>query len=151
MLRRCCEEVATTVQPILLRNENTLQLRAADDLGVMQADRIKVKQSLLNLLSNAAGFSHGRTVALDAGREHDPAGDWITFRLTDTGDGQALALGQQLLETAPALDTSGAPRFSGHGLALVIARRFCQMQGGEFTGSREPGHGAVYRLRFPAQ
>ena len=117
----------------------------------MHADWLKVKQSLLNLLSNAAGFSQGRTVVLDASREHGPAGDWITFRLADTGDDQDLPLHQPLLETAPALDASGAPRFSGHGLALVIARRFCQMQGGEFTGSREPGHGAVYRLRFPAQ
>ncbi len=145
------EDVARTVQPTLAKNGNTLIMSAGKDLGVMYADHIKVKQSLLNLLSNAAGFSRGRTVALDANREHDQAGDWITFRLADASADQPLPLDQQMIETDPASETSGPPRFSGHGLALVIARRFCQMQGGEFTGSREPGRGAVYRLRFPAR
>ena len=144
------EEVTKAVQPILTQNENALRLRAAGDLGVMHTDRAKVKQSLLNLLSNAVGFSQERTVTLEASREHHPQGDWIVFRLADGGD-QELPPHTPLPQDAAVLPASGPPRFSGHGLALVVARRFCQMLGGEFTGSREPGRGAVYRLRFPAQ
>jgi len=136
------KDVRETVLPILARNQNTLQVRAASGLGVMHADKNKIKQCLLNLLSNATGYAEGRIVTLDAGREHDGAGDWITFRLADTTPAQGTP--------GPALAASDAPRTSGHGLVLVIARHFCHMQGGEFTGSREPGRGAVYQMRFPA-
>ncbi len=144
-------EVAATIQSIVARNENSLRLNASPGLGAMTADRIKVKQSLLNLISNAAGFSHQRVIALDAKRERSAAGEWLVFRVADASADRDLPLHQQLSEAAPALETSNSPRFSGHGLALVIASRFCQMQGGEFTGSREPGHGAVYCLRFPVR
>ena len=83
-------EVGQEAGPSLAKNGNVLQVRVAEGVGEMEADRVKIKQTLLNLLSDAAGFAQGETVALDAGRDWDGMGDWITFRLADANADQAL-------------------------------------------------------------
>src|SRR5262249_25136635 len=81
------QEVVTTVQPLAEQNHNALVVHCADDLGTMRADLTKVRQSLLNLLSNACKFTEYGSITLEVAREAVDTVAWITFRVADTGIG----------------------------------------------------------------
>ena len=158
-------EVATTVQPLVEKNGNRLVIEAAG-LGTMRADLTKVRQVLLNLLSNACKFTERGTVTLAAGREPggdgagSPAaggdrsasgdGDWMVFRVTDSGIGMTPAQLAKLFEAFAQAEASTSRRYGGTGLGLAISRRFCQLMGGDITVSSRPGEGSTFTVRIPA-
>ena len=82
------EDVSAMVQLSVQKNSNTLEVRCPPDLGAMRADITKVRQALFNLLSNASKFTKEGKITLEAAREtSSSAGDWIIFRVSDTGIG----------------------------------------------------------------
>jgi len=121
-VRQMLHEVATTVRPLVEKNANTLQLETAGELGAMRADLTKMRQVLLNLLSNACKFTERGTVTLAAGRE--PAdGDgaaWMVFRVADSGIGMTPAQLGKLFEAFAQADASTSRRYGGTGLGLAI-------------------------------
>ena len=159
-------EVATTVQPLVEKNGNRLVIETAPGLGTMRADLTKVRQVLLNLLSNACTFTERGTVTLAAGREPGrdgatsgagPAGgdgasdgDWMVFRVTDSGIGMTPAQLAKLFEAFAQAEASTSRRYGGTGLGLAISRRFCQLMGGDVTVSSRPGAGSTFTVRLPA-
>src|SRR5256885_2171934 len=80
-------EVTDTVRPLIERNGNRLEIVVPGDAGEMQADVTKVRQTLLNLLANAAKFTESGTVTLGVQRSSRPDGPWLSFAVTDTGIG----------------------------------------------------------------
>ncbi|MGD2147752.1 MAG: GAF domain-containing protein [Anaerolineae bacterium] len=144
------EEVVTTVQPLVERNDSRLELRAAGDLSTLHGDLTKVRQSLFNLLSNAAKFTEGGTVTLEAFRDAVDGRDWLTFRVRDTGIGMTSEQMGRLFEAFSQADASTGRRYGGTGLGLVITRRFCQMMGGDVTVESEHGVGSTFTIRLPA-
>jgi PAS domain S-box-containing protein len=144
------DEVITTVQPLTDRNANRLELRAAEDLGTLHADLTKVRQSLFNLLSNAAKFTEAGVVTLEASREAVEGRDWLTFRVRDTGIGMTPEQTGRLFEAFSQADASTGRRYGGTGLGLVITRRFCQMMGGDIAVESEHGVGSTFTIRLPA-
>jgi signal transduction histidine kinase/DNA-binding response OmpR family regulator len=144
-------DVATTIQPLVATNANTLLVQGGDDLGAMRADLTKVRQSLFNLLSNACKFTERGTITLAVGREQGEGGDWITFRVQDTGIGITPDQLQRLFQPFSQADASTTRRYGGTGLGLVISKRFCQLMGGDITVESEVGQRSTFTIRLPAE
>jgi len=143
-------DAATTIQPLVEKNHNTLAINCADDLGTMQADLSKVRQVLLNLLSNACKFTAQGTITLTVSRETVEGAVWVTFRLTDTGIGMTPEQMGKLFQVFAQADASTTRQYGGTGLGLAITRRFCQMMGGDITVESALGKGSTFTIRLPA-
>jgi PAS domain S-box-containing protein len=141
------DEVATTIDPMVAKNQNKLTLVRADELGEMHADLVKVRQTLLNLLSNACKFTEKGTITLDVRR----AKGWITFAVTDSGIGMSAEQIGRLFESFSQAEASTSRKYGGTGLGLALTRRFSQMMGGEVDVKSTPGQGSTFTLRIPAK
>ncbi len=145
-------EVATTVQPLATRNANRLQLQLPEMLGTMHADLTKVRQMLLNLLSNACKFTDHGTVTLAAARERAEDGaETVVFRVSDSGIGMTPAQMARLFEAFSQAEASTTRKYGGTGLGLAISRRFARMMGGDVTVESTPGEGSTFTIRLPAR
>lgn len=142
--------VTQTVEPMVQANGNTLQIELGDDLGWMHTDDTKVRQSLLNLLSNAAKFTQNGTIQLRVRRQTEGPDQWMEFRVADTGMGIPAQHLTKLFTEFYQVDGSNTQKFGGTGLGLAISRRFCEMLGGRITVSSTPGNGAVFTMYLPA-
>ena len=146
-------DVTTTIRPLVEKNANRLDVRAGEGLGAMRADQVKVRQALLNLLSNACKFTDHGTVTLTAQRERNGGGggeEWLVFGVSDTGIGMTPAQTGKLFEAFAQADASTSRRYGGTGLGLAITRRFCRMMGGDVVVASEPGRGSTFTIRLPA-
>lgn len=144
------EEVVSTIQPLAEKNANTLEIQRSDDLGFIQADLTKVRQTLFNLLSNACKFTEQGTISLKASRKTIDHDDWIIFKVTDTGIGMAEEQMANLFQPFTQADSSTSRRYGGTGLGLAITKRFCEMMGGNITVESEPDQGSTFTVRLPA-
>jgi len=150
-VRDTVRDVTTTIRPLVEKNGNTLEVRCGDALGEMRSDLIKVRQTLLNLLSNACKFTDHGTITLTAAREANGDGeDWLVFSVADTGIGMTPAQTAKLFEAFAQADASTARRYGGTGLGLAITRRFCRMMGGDVLVASETGKGSTFTVRLPA-
>jgi PAS domain S-box-containing protein len=138
-------DVVITAQPLIERNENTLEVHHSDDLGAMYADRAKVRQILSNLLGNAAKFTEEGHITLTA-REQD---GWVCFSVADTGIGIPPAQIPQLFQPFMQADASVTREYGGTGLGLAISQRFCQLMGGEVRVESEVGKGSTFTVHLP--
>jgi PAS domain S-box-containing protein len=144
-------EVAEAALPIASKNGNALRVECPADLGMMRADLTKTRQTLLNLLGNASKFTRNGTVSLEARRESLDGRDWVVFRVSDTGIGMTPDETSRLFRPFTQADASTTRRYGGTGLGLTIARRFCQMMGGDVTVASTPGEGSAFTVRLPAE
>jgi CheY-like chemotaxis protein len=144
-------DVATTVQPLVEKNGNSLEVRCPGDTGVMRADLTKIRQSLFNLLSNAAKFTRGSKIVLEGWRERIGSSDWVTFRVIDSGIGMSPEQVERLFRPFTQADASTTRQYGGTGLGLTITRRFCQMMGGDVTVQSTPGKGSIFTIHLPAE
>ncbi len=147
---RLIEEVVETIRPLVNANANTLHVKCPSDLGTMHADVTKTRQSLFNLLSNAAKFTDKGDVTLEVSRETMEDREWIWFRVSDTGIGLSAEQLVKLFQTFSQADASTTRKFGGSGLGLSLTRRFCQMMGGDVTVKSEPGEGSTFIIKVPA-
>jgi len=144
------DQVAGTAQPLMPKNNNHFRVERDTNLGTACQDLIKLRQSLLNLLSNAAKFTHEGTVTLHAGRQSQAGGDWLTFAVSDTGIGIAADKLEHVFDEFSQADNSTTRDYGGTGLGLTITRSFCQMLGGDLNVSSQPGKGSTFTIRLPA-
>ena len=144
------QEMVATLQPAIAKNSNTLQLRLADDLGMMRSDITKVRQILSNLLSNACKFTDHGTIFLEAERSGSSSHGWLTFRVRDTGIGISEEQQENLFKEFAQADVSIARKYGGTGLGLAISSRFAQLMGGQISVDSEPGKGSVFTVQLPA-
>ena len=144
-------DVATTVEPLISKKNNKLQLNCPQDIGPMHADLTKVRQILFNLLSNASKFTENGSVTMDVSREDRHGVGIISFRVHDTGIGMTQAQMDKLFQPFTQADESTTRRFGGTGLGLAISRRFCQMMGGDVTVTSVEGQGSTFTVTLPAR
>src|SRR5882724_13685146 len=146
------EDISTTVQLLVQKNSNVLEVRCPANLGAMRADMTKVRQALFNLLSNASKFTNHGKITLEAAREVSPSnGDWIVFRVSDTGIGMTPEQQARVFETFAQAEASTMRDFGGTGLGLAITRNFCRMMGGDVSLTSEPGKGSIFTIRLPIE
>ncbi|MFH1723436.1 MAG: response regulator [Elusimicrobiota bacterium] len=150
-VKRMIDDVVPIVQPMLAKNSNQLRINAAEDLGGMRADLTRVRQVLLNLLSNAAKFTEKGTVTLDAARKKADGADWLELSVSDSGIGMKPEQMRRLFDAFSQADASTTRRFGGTGLGLAISRNVCRMMGGDVTAASEYGKGSTFTMRVPTR
>ena len=144
------EDVVNTVQPLVGRNRNRLRIDGGVQLGRMYSDELKLRQILVNLLSNAAKFTEAGEIALSVRRLTQSDGEWLEFAVRDTGIGIAEDQLARLFTDFTQVDSSTTRKYGGTGLGLAISRRFCQRLGGDITVASEVGRGSAFSVRIPA-
>jgi len=142
-------DVTTTVEPLIQKKGNTLTVEYPPDIGTMHADVTKVRQTLFNLLGNAAKFTENGTIALTVARETLDSRAWVTFRVADNGIGMTPEQLDKLFQAFTQADVSTTRKFGGTGLGLAITRRLCQMMGGDVTVRSAPGQGSTFTVQLP--
>ena len=145
------EEIASTVQPAVAKNTNTLQVNVAKNAGEMHADLTKVRQILLNLLSNSCKFTDHGIISLNVDRRTIDHRDWLQFEVGDTGIGITAEQKENLFREFSQADASIARKYGGTGLGLAITHRFIQMMRGTITVDSEPGRGSTFTVQLPAE
>jgi signal transduction histidine kinase len=145
------EGLGRTVATLADKNKNTLRLRCPRDVGVLKADRTKVNQILMNLLSNACKFTHEGRIDLVVQKVSHDGRPWFTFAVRDTGIGIEPEDLERLFSPFTQADTSTTRQYGGTGLGLAISRHFAQMHGGDVTVESSPGEGSTFTLRLPAE
>jgi PAS domain S-box-containing protein len=138
-------DVATTVQPLVERNSNRLELINRNEPGSMRTDATRVRQVLLNLLSNAAKFTERGVLTLESERT---AGAMV-FRVRDTGVGMTPEQLGRLFEAFTQAEASTSSKYGGTGLGLALSRKFCQLMGGSLTVASEIGKGSCFTATIP--
>jgi PAS domain S-box-containing protein len=144
-------EVVDTVQPLVQKKDNHLEVRCPADPGAMNSDLTKVRQILFNLLSNACKFTEKGRITLEVSRQRENDVDEILFRVADTGIGMTAEHQAKLFHPFSQADASTMRRYGGTGLGLAITKRFCEMMGGDITVASEPGNGSTFMVRLPLQ
>lgn len=145
------EELVTTLQPAVAKNSNTFRLHVGQNVGFMHADITKVRQILLNLLSNACKFTEHGGVSLHVNRVKASGQEYIQFQVIDTGIGISPEQQENLFQEFSQADVSIARKYGGSGLGLAISHRFVQLMKGRIHLESEPGEGTVFTVELPAQ
>ena len=144
-------DVASTIQPLVDKNENRLQIEVAPEIDAMRADLTKVRQVLFNLLSNASKFTQKASSNFAWHREPADGRDWIAFHVKDSGIGMTRDQAARIFDAFTQADASTTRKYGGTGLGLTITRKFCELMGGRITVDSEPGKGTVFSVRLPLE
>jgi signal transduction histidine kinase/CheY-like chemotaxis protein/HAMP domain-containing protein len=144
------EEVTAIITPLVAKNGNTLQLRLADRLGSMRTDRTKVKQCLLNVLSNASKFTRDGKLTVKVERLETDR-QLVQMTISDTGIGMSPEQLGRLFQAFSQADASTTKKFGGTGLGLAITRHFCRLLGGDITVASQAEEGSTFTIVLPDQ
>jgi signal transduction histidine kinase len=141
-------EVIGTAGQLAEQNKNRLVVDAQENLGALTVDPMRLRQILLNLLSNACKFTKEGEVKL-AARKVSNGSNFVEFAVSDTGIGMTAEQQAKLFEEFTQADPTTAQHFGGTGLGLAITRKLARMMGGDVTVTSEPGKGSVFTVRLP--
>jgi PAS domain S-box-containing protein len=143
------EEVRTLTAPLASANGNKVELTVEPGIGSIQTDVTKLKQSLLNLVSNACKFTKEGRVGLDVRLKDGAAGRDIVFEVADSGIGMTPEQQAKLFQAFSQADSSTTRKFGGTGLGLVITKRLCNLLGGDVQVTSEPDKGSRFTITLP--
>jgi signal transduction histidine kinase len=146
-LRPLLEGVLASVAPLVDAGRNRLELQLAGDPGTLHTDQTKLRQILLNLLSNACKFTANGTVTVQL--SHGEGAEAFEVAVRDTGIGMTPEQLERLFQPFTQADASTTRRYGGTGLGLAVSRRFAQMMGGDITVASRAGEGSTFTLRLP--
>jgi signal transduction histidine kinase len=147
-LARLIEEVMGTAGQLAEKNQNRLIVEAHENLGMLTADSMRLKQILLNLLSNACKFTKEGEVALRVRKVAD-GHEWLELAVADSGIGMTAEQQSKLFQDFTQADSLTARRYGGTGLGLAISRKLARMMGGDVNVTSELGKGSVFTVRLP--
>ena len=149
-VRALVEDVVSTARPLAEANGNRLELRCADGVGTMHSDLTRIRQVLLNLISNACKFTRDGRILLDVEVERRDGGEeGMVLRVSDSGIGMTTEQMGRLFEAFSQAEVSTAAKYGGTGLGLAISRRFCRLMGGDLAVESEVGKGSTFIVRLP--
>ena len=149
-LRALIEDLVGAAQPLAARNGNRLDVDCPAGIGVMRSDATRLRQIVLNLLSNACKFTEKGVVSLALARSRADGTEWLDLRVADTGIGMTEEQLARLFQEFTQADSSTTRKYGGTGLGLAITDRLCRMMGGSITVASEPGRGTTFAVRLPA-
>ena len=139
-------EVRSENESLAGRRNNLFHVTVAPDVGTMVADRVKIRQILTNLVGNACKFTERGTVTLTVNRVDVGGQPWLSFEVNDTGVGMS---DEQMTTLFTPFDATAGRRYSGTGLGLALASRFCRMMSGSIDVSSAPGRGSCFTVKLP--
>ncbi|NEP04655.1 MAG: PAS domain S-box protein [Okeania sp. SIO4D6] len=157
------KEVQSIVQPLIKKNGNSFEMHCSSEIGTMFADRTKIKQIVINLLSNASKFTHEGIITLKVVRKHniehngngsstleiDQTLNQIIFSVTDTGIGMTPGQIEKVFQPFVQADNSTTRKYGGTGLGLSICQKFCEIMGGKITVTSSVGVGSTFSINLP--
>jgi hypothetical protein len=146
-LDRLLDEITELAHPLIEERANRLVLDCPEPLGTLESDTRKIRQTLLNLIGNAAKFTEAGTITL-GGRRFDDAGR-LEITVTDTGIGMTQEQLDRLFQAFTQADQAISVKYGGTGLGLALSRRLARMLGGDLMASSEYGVGSTFTLRLP--
>jgi signal transduction histidine kinase len=144
------DSLVGTIEALVKEKGNKFEIQCGEGLGTASTDALKLRQSLLNLLSNAAKFTHHGKITLRANRITDESGDWLKFEVADSGIGMDHETLERLFKSFAQATAGTAKKYGGTGLGLVITKRFAQMMGGDVVVTSTPGKGSQFTITIPA-
>jgi signal transduction histidine kinase/putative methionine-R-sulfoxide reductase with GAF domain len=141
--------VVKTIEPLTAKNANQIAVHCDAAIGTLHADQMRLRQALLNLMSNANKFTERGTITVQAHQARENGRDWITIAVADTGIGMTAEQMGKLFQEFSQADASTTRKYGGTGLGLAISKRFCQMMGGDITVDSEQGKGSTFTIQLP--
>src|SRR5262249_20803077 len=138
-------------RPLAEQNGNKLMVDCPAGIGSLHADPVRLRQTLLNLLSNACKFTKQGEVRLSVAQIKDGGTAWLEFSVADSGIGMSPEQMGKLFQDFSQADATTSQQFGGTGLGLAITRRLCRMMGGDVTVPSEWGKGSTFTIRLPAE
>ena len=144
------QDVVTTMQTLVEKNSNSLEIDCPDSVGSIHAGTTKIRQCLFNLIGNASKFTEQGTISLKVSRGIAEGQEWINFAVSDTGIGMNEEQMGRLFEAFAQAEASTTRRFGGTGLGLAITRHFCEMMGGTVLVESQAGKGSTFTMKLPA-
>lgn len=144
------EEVAKTVEPMATKNGNRIIVKHGP-VDSIYADQMRVRQALLNLVSNASKFTSNGIVTISSAKKAKGGNERIEIAVEDTGIGMTPEQVGKLFQEFSQADSSTTRKYGGTGLGLAISRRFCQMMGGDITVESQPGRGSKFTILLPLE
>ena len=144
------DDVIGEAQSLAAKNSNKLVVECASDVGTIRSDPMRLRQIMLNLLSNACKFTDHGSVTFAVDRRGEGGDDWIFLRVADTGIGMTNEQLGKLFQEFSQADSSTTRKYGGTGLGLAISDRLCRMMGGAIDVESEPGRGTTFSVRLPA-
>jgi signal transduction histidine kinase len=148
------DDAVTTMTPQIEKNRNRFLIKYSPAIGNMYSDPVKLRQVLLNLLSNAGKFTSGGEVTLSVERlagETPGMGDEILFQVADTGIGMSGEQIGRVFDAFAQADISISRKYGGTGLGLSVSRGLCRLMGGDISVESTPGAGSVFIVRLPSR
>ncbi len=142
-------DASQTIQPLLLKNNNHLEIECDLHLGGIRADMTRVRQVLLNVLSNACKFTKSGVIKIQVNRQNSVLGEIFCFTISDTGIGISPENLQKLFQPFNQADSSTTRQYGGTGLGLAISHRLCKMMSGDITIISELGIGSTFTISLP--
>jgi signal transduction histidine kinase len=149
VLQELIEEVMTEVEPLIDRTSLAVTRHISSEVPEIHTDRQKVKQIVLNLLSNALKFTPQGSVSIRL--DYEPEKEWISVAVADTGIGISEENQKTIFEAFQQADSSYARRQGGTGLGLTICRRLASILDGQITLVSRLGEGSTFMLVLPRQ
>ena len=149
-LKSLADEVSETVQAIISKNSNQLNLNLDKNLGSISVDITRLRQVLFNLLSNACKFTENGEITFTIMRKTVNNADWINFTIADTGIGMNTSQVEKLFQSFSQVHSSNIQKYGGTGLGLAITKRICEMMGGDIFVESKPGEGSTFSVHLPA-
>ncbi|MEK7990800.1 MAG: response regulator [Thiotrichaceae bacterium] len=150
-IHKTLEEVIITVEVLLEQRSNRLVFDCEENIGLMHSDVTKIRQILLNLLSNSSKFTENGTISLKITKLWINDTEWVSFAITDTGIGISIEQQKKLFKAFSQVDASTTRKYGGTGLGLLITKRFTEMLGGQVNVESELGKGSTFVVRFPTK
>ena len=122
-------DVVKTIEPLAAKNGNELVFRCDGAIGSLHADSMRLRQALLNLMSNANKFTERGTISVAARQAQQNGRNWITIAVADTGIGMTPEQMGKLFQEFSQASSTTASKYGGTGLGLAISRQFCRYDG----------------------
>jgi len=144
------DDVVKTFETLAANNGNRVVVDCDPATKSIHADQMRVRQTLLNLVSNANKFTERGTLTIRARRREIDNREWVEIAVTDTGIGMTPAQMEKLFQEFSQVDSSTTRKYGGTGLGLAISRRFCRMMGGDISAQSEAGRGSTFTVNLPA-
>lgn len=149
-IRPFVEDMLASLGSLINKNGNTIHTNFSESVGILYADKTKVRQVLINLISNATKFAPGEVIKLNVARDTENEKDWITFKVLDTGPGINKEKLDGLFDEFSQLDSNESSLQKGTGLGLAICQKYCQSMGGSISVQSTVGIGSTFTMRIPA-
>jgi signal transduction histidine kinase len=149
-IARCLDGLYRIALPSITANGNRFSINYPDDIGRMNVDSMRLRQILLNLLNNAGKFTKNGDVTLTVSRQPRSGGDWIIFKVTDTGIGIEPSLFNTIFQEFTQADPSATRAYGGTGLGLAICQQLCVLMGGYIAVDSRPNEGSTFTVSLPA-